>query len=524
LKSGYADPNLCEDMTMFPYQTRMKIRRGYRTRSIQMAAGVVRSQRALANATVLNLRKIAFISLLVSGWVIPSTWGAVAHDPNSNYEILWENFNSDAFPQLNGWVTVLQNGTDASEIPLGAFRLSEDGVDQPSLSVVPESDGLDIVLVVDASGSMREALAQSVAAVRLFLKNIGPRDRVALVGFNDLPRVLQSLTSDTRLVSEALGRLKPDGGTALYDTLVTSAGNHKPSMRRRVVVLLTDGCDQNAMGTGPGSRNTLDQAVESCRKSHAVVFGIGFGFQVDRKVLGRVTEETGGRAYWATGAGQLQDLYLRIVHDIRRRYRVVYQTTHPEKDGSKRSVQLVVRDGNLEGEGDTVYWTSRSGTDFSSRRVVERSEKKEVSFETPMPTPTPSATSTPTRVPSIPTSTFTATRVPPTPTTTCTETPHAVPVAAKLSLQWNGQELGTEDLGQLAVFADGNFVSARTCQILSWTDRLPPRAVFFMDRRAFLTPGRYLIRAQVGGLFFEGQGVVEAGLLNKIALSPARNP
>lgn len=489
----------------------MKIRRGYRTRSIQTAAGVVRSQRALANATVLNLRKIAFIALLVSGWVIPLSWGAVTHDPISNYEILWENFNSDAFPQLNGWVTVLQNGTDASEIPLGAFRLSENGADQPSLSVVPESDGLDIVLVVDTSGSMREALAQSVAAVRLFLKNIGPRDRVALVGFNDLPRVLQSLTSDTRLVSEALGRLKPDGGTALYDTLVTSAGNHKPSMRRRVVVLLTDGCDQNAMGTGPGSRNTLDQAVEICRKSHAVVFGIGLGFQVDRKVLGRVTEETGGRAYWATGAGQLQDLYLRIVHDIRRRYRVVYQTTHPEKDGSKRSVQLVVRDGNLEGEGDTVYWTSRSRAEYSSRRDVEISVKKEVSFETPMPTPTPSATST-------------ATRVPPIPTMTCTETPHVVPVAAKLSLQWNGQELGTEDLGQLAVFADGDLVSARTCQILSWTDRLPPRAVFFMDRRAFLTPGRYLIRAQVGGHFFEGQGVVEAGILNKIALSPTRNP
>ena len=484
---------------MIPYRTREKSRCGYRARLIQSVSGAMRPQNTLANAPRLNLGKIVFVLIFALGWAIPSSWGAVTHEPNSNYEILWENFNSDAFPRLNGWVTVLQNGTDAAEFPLGAFRLLEDGVNQPSLSVEPESDGLDIVLVVDTSGSMREALARSVAAVRLFLKNLGPRDRVALVGFNDLPRVLQPLTSEPRAVDQALDRLKPDGGTALYDTLVTSAGDLKSSTRRRVVVLLTDGCDQNAMGTGPGSRNTLDQAVESCRQSHAVVFGIGLGFQVDRKVLSRVTRETGGQAYWATGADQLQELYLRIVHDIRRRYRISYQTTHPERDGSQRSVQLVLRNGSLKGEGNTLYWVSRSGWDASSRRDIETNLKTAVTPVGPTPVPTLLPTSTPTAV------------VP-------------IPVPARLSLLWNGQELGTEDLGQLVVFADGDLVPARTCQILSWTDRLPPRAVFFMDRRAFLTPGRYLISAQVGGRFFEGQGVVEAGILNKIALSPTRNP
>jgi VWFA-related protein len=499
IEGHYVNSNLCEDITMIPYRTRAKSRCGYRAHLIRSVAGMMRLQRVLANAMRLDLEKIVFCVFLFSGWAIPSSWGAVTRDPNSNYEILWENFNSDAFPHLNGWVTVLQNGTDAAELPLGAFRLLEDGVDQPSLSVEPESDGLDIVLVVDTSGSMRDALARSVAAVRLFLKNLGPRDRVALVGFNDLPRVLQPLTSEPRAVDQALDRLKPDGGTALYDTLVTSAMDFKSSTRRRVVVLLTDGCDQNAMGTGPGSRHTLDQAVESCRQSHAVIFGIGLGFQVDRKSLSRVTRETGGQAYWATGADQLQELYLRIVHDIRRRYRISYQTTHPERDGSKRSVQLVLRNGSLKGEGNTLYWVSRSGWDASSRRDIETGLKTAATPDRSTPVPTLLPTFTPTAV------------VP-------------VPVPARLSLQWNGQELGSEDLGQLVVFADGNLVSARTCQILSWTDHLPPRATFFMDRRAFLTPGRYLIQAQVEGHFFEGQGVVEAGLLNKIALSPSRNP
>jgi uncharacterized protein (DUF58 family) len=54
-----------------------------------------------------------------------------------------------------------------------------------------EGGGLDIVLAVDTSGSMRESLRASVAAVRLFLKNVGSEDRVALVGFSDRPKVLQ---------------------------------------------------------------------------------------------------------------------------------------------------------------------------------------------------------------------------------------------------------------------------------------------------------------------------------------------
>jgi VWFA-related protein len=486
-----------------------------------MIVGVVGLKHAWVG---LDSIKIVLALWMLSGWGTPAFLNAAPPDVSPNYEILWENFNSDAFPQLNGWVTVLQSGTDATEIPPGVFHLLEDGVDQPTLSVVPESDGLDIVLVVDTSGSMREALAKSVAAVRLFLKNIGPKDRVALVGFSDSPRVLQSLTSEPRLVNEALGRLKPNGGTALYDTLVTSAINLKPSMRRRVVVLLTDGCDQNAMGTGPGSRNTIHQAVESCRKSGAVVFGIGLGFQVDRKVLARVTEETGGRAYFATGADQLQDLYLRIVHDIRRRYRISYQSNHPEQDGSMRSVQLSIRNGNLQGDGNTAYWVARKGVAPSSIHALETTQKKEEVVDTFTPTPRPSATSTPTKVPPTPTSTCTATKVPPTATATHTATPRPVPVAAQMSLQWNGQQLGMEDLGQLVIFAGGNVVSARNCQILTWPDRLSPRAVFYLDRRAFLSPGQYQIRAQVGGYLFEGQGWVEAGILNKIALLPVRNP
>jgi VWFA-related protein len=441
-----------------------------------------------------------------------------------DYEISWENFNSDSFPLLTGWVTVLQKGSETSELKPEAFRLFEDGVHQPSLSVVPETESLDIVLVVDTSGSMREALARSVAAVRLFIRNLGAQDRVALVGFSDLPRVLQPLTLDAHLVDRALNQLKPDGGTALYDTLVTSASHLKPSLRRRVVVLLTDGCDQNAMGTGPGSRCTLDQAVESCRKSHATVFCVGLGFQVDRKVLGRITDETGGQAYWAAGADQLQDLYLRIVRDIRRRYRIGYQSTNAAHDGTQRSVKLVIRNGNLQGEGNTSYWVSRDPSQAVHRGASTKSSARMIPIVTE--SPTFEATSTPTAVPPTPpwTPSPTATREPPTWTPTSTETPQPQPVSARMSLDWNGQELGTADLGQLVVFVEGNLVSAQNCQITTLPDHLFPRAVFFQDRRAFLSPGRYWVRILVEGRLYEGEAVVEAGLLRKIALSPARNP
>lgn len=435
-------------------------------------------------------------------------------------QVLWEDLSAARFPSMEGWVSVLQDGVGVPALAPSSFRLSEDGVDQPSLRVYPENGEMDVILVVDTSGSMREALARSVAAVRNFLTQLGPRDRVALVGFSDLPRVLQPLTTDLRSVDRALNQLRPDGGTALYDTLVTASSRLKTTERRHVVVLLTDGEDQNAMGTGPGSRTTLDQAVAGCRRANATVYAIGLGFQVDRKVLGRLTSETGGQAYWAAGADALRDLYLRIGRDMHRRYRVVYETQNPARDGTRRSVRLTTQEGAFRASGDTAY---RAPGRVQSASPVEAPPSIS-RVETPAATWTPTKTDTPTPSPTAtPTRSWTPTPTA-SPTPTVTDTPTQAPVPSSLTLQWDGRELGARGMGELVVFAEGQVVSASDCQIVAWPGGRSPEASFYLDRRVFLSPGRYLVRSRIQGRIYEAVVNIAAGLPNRVMLIPSGNP
>ena len=67
---------------------------------------------------------------------------------------------------------------------------------------------------------------------------------------------------------------------------------------RRVVVVMTDGRDENAASTGPGSTRTWDEVLATARATGATVYAIGFGTNVDTAELDELTRLTGGEAYF----------------------------------------------------------------------------------------------------------------------------------------------------------------------------------------------------------------------------------
>jgi len=435
-----------------------------------------------------------------AGWVVVlalSLIPARSLADDHEFQIQWDRFGSDRFPQLMGHVTVLRGPQTVTDLKPAEFRLYEDGVEQTSLSVVPETEGVDVGLVVDTSGSMREALPRSLGAVRAFILNLHPEDRAALLDFSDHPRVLQPFTSNFRLFEAALQKSKADGGTAIYDSLGTVAALFPQGFRRRVVVLMTDGNDQNAMGTGPGSRLTLDQALAQCRDERLTVFTIGLGFQVDRRVLTQIAGKTGGRAFWATDAGELQDLYLEIIRDIQRRYQVAYRTSNPFPDGSLRTVRLQIQHEGWFGEGSTTYWVARDGA-FTGG--VSRPDTPPVPPQPWTPTPSPVPTETP-RVWIGPER-----------------------VDSRLELQWGGQKLGAVELGQAILSLDGKILDGRQCRVETWPALGVPEVVYHLDRRLFLTPGSYRFRIQVGDRWYERQEDVQAGVQTEVTLRAVRTP
>jgi Ca-activated chloride channel homolog len=217
-------------------------------------------------------------------------------------------------------------------------------------------EGLDVVLVVDTSGSMRALdaqvhgewrtrleLAQEVVA-RFAARRVADGDRVGLIVFGESAFTQCPLTSDGALLAAALERVEAGmagEATALGDALALAvkraaagtgedpAGLHgaRPGRPRagRVVVLLTDG--RSNAGSVP-TDVAAALAAASATRVHTV--GIGSSGDVamahpsresalhferhdlDEATLAQIAASTGGRFFHARSSADLAAVYAEI--------------------------------------------------------------------------------------------------------------------------------------------------------------------------------------------------------------------
>jgi VWFA-related protein len=223
------------------------------------------------------------------------------------------------------------------------LEVVENGVVQ-TLELFQEAvEPVSIVLALDASGSMKKKEADVVSSAREFITALRPQDRLAVVLFADHPLFAHDLTDDRATALAALDLYRANGGTALYDTLAEGLLHLKQAGGRRVVVVMTDGRDENNPGTGPGSVRHLDDVADLIQRTGAVVFGIGLGVNVDHEPLKKIAEWSGGRALFPADVSELPAQYRRVVDDLRRRYVVGYTSSHIQHDGSWRQVDIRVK-------------------------------------------------------------------------------------------------------------------------------------------------------------------------------------
>ena len=238
--------------------------------------------------------------------------------------------------------------TDTARRHLSVLRedltLVEDGREQDIETFHEATSPVSIVLVLDQSGSMRQASDAVKAAARSFVDALRPEDKLAVMRFSDRA-TLESGFSISRSDSlKAIDEYQPRGGTALYDAVHGALSHLERVDGRRVVIVLTDGRDENAAGTGPGSDTTYDELLKTLRASEAAVFTIALGSNVDRARLEQVATESGGDAYFPETVEALPAEYARIVETLRRRYVISYNSSNLTRDGKWRAVELRSRD------------------------------------------------------------------------------------------------------------------------------------------------------------------------------------
>ncbi|MCY4629193.1 MAG: VWA domain-containing protein, partial [Acidobacteria bacterium] len=226
-----------------------------------------------------------------------------------------------------------ERGRFVSGLTADDFVVREDGIPQQISFFAAEAAPLTILVLLDASLSMRASLDYVKEAAATFVDRLWEGDRAMIGEFNDRVRFGGEFTDDRyRLVTNIMA-LDPLGPTALYDASILALERlYFADGDRKALLIFTDGDDSRSMGFG--SEASAGDAIEAARLTDAVVYAIGFegnGARVNKRFLRRLTEETGGQALFPERTGDLISSFARIEADMHAQYRLAYIPREAER-------------------------------------------------------------------------------------------------------------------------------------------------------------------------------------------------
>ena len=251
------------------------------------------------------------------------------------------------------------------------IRVLEDGVPQEIFTFQPNADlPLSLAILIDTSGSEERTLPEEKAAARSFLETVvrANKDEAAIVSFTGEVTLEQGLTGNIGRLRRAIDQVEfvpPSGyigggvvvggtppisgtqqalagSTAIWDAiwatsneLLSDAAEHT----RRAIILLTDGDDTI-------SQVHMQDAINRALKADALIYAIGIGdryqFGINEGALKKITESTGGRAYFPRNERELRDSFAQIQNDLREQYLVAYSSSNKSRDGLYRHVAIEI--------------------------------------------------------------------------------------------------------------------------------------------------------------------------------------
>ncbi len=227
---------------------------------------------------------------------------------------------------------------------------------------------LSLAILIDTSASQERTLPEEKNAAIAFVESVirPSKDEVSVVSFTGESTLEQGMTNNVTRLRRAIDRVQfvpPSGyigggvvapgtppisgdnqavvgSTAIWDAIwVTSAEvlGPAPEKTRRAIILLSDGV--NTYG-----RKKLDEAVDAAIKSEAVIYSIGIGDDfyggVNKSSLSKLSEKTGGRAYFPRDERELREAFKQIQEEMRSQYLLAYEPSNPAKDGTYRKIEI----------------------------------------------------------------------------------------------------------------------------------------------------------------------------------------
>jgi len=225
-----------------------------------------------------------------------------------------------------------------------SFRIFDDGRLQPISAFHHGESSVTLGLIVDRSQSMRPKTQALLAAVTSLLRTSRTDDELFAVDFNDDVSLAlaagRPFTNDADELAAALGAIRAEGRTALYDG-VAAGLEHLEAGRgeRRALVLVSDGGDN-------GSRRTYAEVLALARRSDAVIYAIGLmgsspaEEQEDAGLLQRLCKDTGGVAYFPKTVAEIAEASATVASDLREQYTLGFAPAERTNGRTFRKIEV----------------------------------------------------------------------------------------------------------------------------------------------------------------------------------------
>jgi VWFA-related protein len=246
---------------------------------------------------------------------------------------------------------------------------------------------LSLAILIDTSASQERTLPEEKAAAISFLETVirPAKDEVCVISFTGEATLEQGMTNNLARLRRAIDGVRfvppsgyigggvlaggtppisgdnqmAQGSTAIWDAIWVTSDEilgPAPERTRRAIILLSDGV--NTYG-----KKKLDEAVQAALRSEAIVYSIGIGDNffsgVDKGTLRKISERTGGRAYFPRDERELRDAFRQIQDEMRSQYLLAYEPSNQQRDGSYRRIEIQITNPQLTKE--KVKVTHRQG-------------------------------------------------------------------------------------------------------------------------------------------------------------------
>ena len=239
---------------------------------------------------------------------------------------------------------------------------------------------LSLAILVDTSGSQEAVLPAEKSAARAFIDSvIRPNiDQASVISFTGIPKVEQASTNDLKRLHAGIERVKvelppettgddgeaatndddPRGYTAIWDAAwmaIESLLSKTPDHTRRAIIMLTDGDDTR-------SKIKKQDVIDFAVKSDVVIYSIGIRDRdfpegkLDAGALRKVSDHTGGRAFFPTQPSELAAAFAQIDQELRSQYLIAYSPTNKSRDGSYRRIRIEVINPELRKDKPQLFY------------------------------------------------------------------------------------------------------------------------------------------------------------------------